>query len=107
MIFIFFFIWLRGTLPRLRYDQFMSFGWKLLIPVSLVWIVLVAAIRLISLDGGLGRELPAGRLRGARGAVRACCFFVGEKDRAGRRDGDRRGRGGVRRLRRAATPSRR
>ena len=35
VVFIFFFIWLRGTLPRLRYDQFMRFGWKVLIPVSL------------------------------------------------------------------------
>ena len=40
--FLFVFIWLRGTLPRLRYDQFMAFGWKVLIPVSLVWIVIVA-----------------------------------------------------------------
>jgi len=43
--FIFVFIWLRGTLPRLRYDQFMKFGWKVLIPVSLVWIVIVATAR--------------------------------------------------------------
>jgi NADH-quinone oxidoreductase subunit H len=43
--FIFFFIWLRGTLPRLRYDQFMKLGWKVLIPVSLVWIMVVASIR--------------------------------------------------------------
>jgi NADH-quinone oxidoreductase subunit H len=42
---LFVFIWLRGTLPRLRYDQFMSFGWKVLIPASLVWIVAVAFIR--------------------------------------------------------------
>ncbi len=46
-LFIFVFIWLRGTLPRLRYDQFMRFGWKVLIPVSLVWIVIVATARVI------------------------------------------------------------
>jgi len=45
LIFISFFVWLRGTLPRLRYDQFMSFGWKWLIPISLVWILFVAAAR--------------------------------------------------------------
>ncbi|MDP9181901.1 MAG: NADH-quinone oxidoreductase subunit NuoH [Actinomycetota bacterium] len=43
--FLFGFIWLRGTLPRLRYDQFMKLGWKVLIPVSLVWILVVASIR--------------------------------------------------------------
>ncbi len=45
--FLFFYIWLRGTLPRLRYDQFMSFGWKVLIPSAIVWIMLVAAYRTI------------------------------------------------------------
>jgi len=45
MLFIFFFIWLRGTLPRLRYDQFMKLGWKTLIPASVAWIVFVATFR--------------------------------------------------------------
>ena len=50
LLFIFVFIWLRGTLPRLRYDQFMAFGWKVLIPISLVWIIAVASIRTVSLE---------------------------------------------------------
>jgi NADH-quinone oxidoreductase subunit H len=55
LFFIFIFIWLRGSLPRLRYDQFMAFGWKILIPVSVVWIVAVAAVRVVSLRGGFDR----------------------------------------------------
>jgi NADH-quinone oxidoreductase subunit H len=55
LFFIFLFIWLRGTLPRMRYDQFMAFGWKRLIPFALAWIVAVAAIRTVSLEGGINR----------------------------------------------------
>ena len=40
--FIFVFVWLRGTLPRMRYDQFMQFGWKFLIPVAIPWILVVS-----------------------------------------------------------------
>ncbi|CAN2217556.1 NuoH NADH,ubiquinone oxidoreductase subunit 1 (chain H) [Candidatus Nanopelagicaceae bacterium] len=49
--FFFIFMWLRGSLPRMRYDQFMKFGWKVLIPVSLAWILIVATLRLLQQEG--------------------------------------------------------
>ncbi|MFF9643386.1 NADH-quinone oxidoreductase subunit NuoH [Kitasatospora aureofaciens] len=53
---LFFFIWLRGTLPRFRYDQFMKLGWKVLIPVSLVWLVLITSVRALRNEGyGFGQ----------------------------------------------------
>jgi NADH-quinone oxidoreductase subunit H len=51
VFFFFIFVWLRGTLPRLRYDQFMKFGWKVLIPFSLIWILIVATMRVLSQQG--------------------------------------------------------
>jgi NADH-quinone oxidoreductase subunit H len=47
---LFGYVWLRGTLPRVRYDQLMAIGWKFLIPVSIVWILLVATVRAWRLD---------------------------------------------------------
>ena len=79
MVFIFMFIWLRGSLPRLRYDQFMAFGWKVLIPVSILWTVLVATLRTINLQGGVDRQyLLIGA--GVMAALFVVLMFVGESD---------------------------
>ena len=55
-IFMFMFIWLRGSLPRMRYDQFMKFGWKVLIPLSLLWIAIVATVRAVSNQATIERQ---------------------------------------------------
>ncbi|HEV7827203.1 MAG TPA: NADH-quinone oxidoreductase subunit NuoH [Mycobacteriales bacterium] len=53
---LFVFIWLRGTLPRMRYDQFMRFGWKVLVPAALVWIVVLSGIRTLSTEFAFDRS---------------------------------------------------
>jgi NADH-quinone oxidoreductase subunit H len=79
LCFIFFFIWLRGSLPRLRYDQFMAFGWKRLIPVSLLWIVAVATVRAITLEGDINRSYLLIGI-GVIAVLMLGLFFVGEDE---------------------------
>jgi len=79
LFFIFIFIWLRGSLPRLRYDQFMHFGWKRLIPISLVWIVAVSTIRAMSLEGGIDRQYLLIGI-GILAAIFLVLFFVGASE---------------------------
>jgi len=85
VLFISIYIWIRATLPRLRYDQLMDLGWKVLIPVSLFWLLVIAAIKVgrwqyavgAAVAGFLGFVLLTRAI--AVGAARA------EDERAGKR----------------------
>jgi NADH-quinone oxidoreductase subunit H len=46
--FLFFYIWVRGTLPRFRFDQLMNFGWKFLLPLAIFNVVLTATLVLLN-----------------------------------------------------------
>jgi NADH-quinone oxidoreductase subunit H len=51
-VFLFVYVWMRGTLPRFRYDQLMEFGWKLLLPVSIVNVIITSFVILAKMQWG-------------------------------------------------------
>ena len=78
LVFIFFFVWLRGVLPRMRYDAFMRFGWKVLVPLGLVWILFVAAARTLRSETENTRSLLFG-LGAVLAVVTVVLWFLPEK----------------------------
>ena len=81
-VFLYAYVWIRGTLPRLRYDQLMDLGWKILIPISLAWLLIVAAWRI---DVSYGLLTAAGMC--LAGLVLYLAVGVG-RDRSEEGDGD-------------------
>jgi NADH-quinone oxidoreductase subunit H len=59
---LFGYVWLRGTLPRTRYDQLMALGWKILIPFSIIWLLIVASVQLLHERGW--RDYPVDAVGG-------------------------------------------
>jgi len=76
LFFVFFYIWIRWTLPRFRYDQLMSLGWRFMLPLALAYIVIVASVTLALDAAGVGRGVTFGLILLAMNVVLVLLLFV-------------------------------
>ena len=79
---MFVFVWVRGTLLRLRYDQFMVFGWKVLIPAALGWVVVLAVVQWLQRVQGVTYQQFIPVIIGAAVVFIAIMWFWPEKKEA-------------------------
>lgn len=61
-LFLFIYLWIRATFPRYRYDQIMRLGWKIFIPVTLVWIVIIATMQVFDIGPWFSKITAGGGL---------------------------------------------
>jgi NADH-quinone oxidoreductase subunit H len=76
LFFLFFYIWIRWTLPRFRYDQLMSLGWRFMLPLSLAYIVIIAAVILVLDSAGIRRGAMYSSILGAVNMVLVVIVFA-------------------------------
>ncbi|MEY3619504.1 MAG: NADH-quinone oxidoreductase subunit [Actinomycetota bacterium] len=87
LVFLYVYVWMRATLPRFRYDQLMDLGWKILIPASLGWFMLMAVLQL-GRDEGWNRGV-VGVISGV--VIAGCAALMSAAVRTSRANRDREG----------------